>query len=42
MMELYEKLWIVRTEVEERSRAVCTLSGGSAPCTLIPHFQMAK
>ncbi|CEG84051.1 hypothetical protein RMATCC62417_17905 [Rhizopus microsporus] len=38
MMELCEKLWIIRMEVEERFRAVCTSSGRSAPCTLTPCF----
>lgn len=42
MIKLCEKLWIVRLETEERFRAVCTSSGGSAPCTLTPCFQKIK
>ncbi|KAI9282212.1 hypothetical protein BY458DRAFT_571107 [Sporodiniella umbellata] len=42
MVDLCEKLWILRMEMEERFRAVCTSSGRSASCTLTPCFQKTK
>lgn len=39
MLELCEKLWILRMEIEQRFIAVYTTSKGSAVCTLKPCFQ---
>lgn len=39
MLDLCERLWILRMEIEERFRAICTTSKGSVVYTLQPCFQ---